>query len=105
MHQRQRRFVTLFAAAAREIPVQLVLQELADVGRPVLLLHDHERRILRQSLGHHVGSLGFTADELMSPPLVCQLVGRDVKDLVDVLGLFHPLDKTEPFRVRHGVGE
>ena len=93
-------------AATFEILVHLVLQEPFHLLGSVLVLHDHERRVLRQRLGENRRSLHPTTDHLVRPPLMRDLVGRHVERVVDVvIVVVHIGDEADRFGVRDRVGE
>ncbi len=102
-HERQ--LLQHFTAARAKVAVELVLQELADLLRPVHLLHHHQRRVLGQRFDDEGAALLIGADDLVTPPLVPDLVRRDVGDHVDLLGIAVVRDEADPFRVRNRVGE
>ena len=72
-------------AATAEVPVQFVFENAAQLLPPDLVLHDHQRRVLRERLVEHADTLHVGADQLLTPPLVRDLVRRDVERKVDCL--------------------
>ena len=56
LDQPQRQFLDQFAAAILQIVVEFVLQESTHLRRTVLVLHDHQRRVLRQRLDEQSSS-------------------------------------------------
>ena len=65
-------------AAALQVAVEVELEEGADGRLPVLVLHDHERGVLGERFREHVAAGDIGRHDLVAPPLVRHLVGRDV---------------------------
>ena len=67
LHQDHGALAADFAGAAAQVTVELVLQEAVHVVAAVFLLHDHERGVFGQRLGHHVGAFHAAADRAGAP--------------------------------------
>ncbi|MNV38874.1 hypothetical protein D3C71_1304370 [compost metagenome] len=101
----QRHLLQPFHAARTQVAVQFVLEEATDLVGSVQLLHHHQRRVLRQGFRQQGRALLIRTDHLVRPPLMPDLVGGDIGDVVDLLLLAQVGDEAEAFRVGHGVGE
>ena len=85
LHQHERQFFQHLSTTTIQVIVQLILQETLHRGGTILLLHHHQRRILRQGFGEHRPALYIGTDHLMCPPLMSQLMRRDIKHIVNAL--------------------
>ena len=106
LDQGKGRLVTDLAGAAAEIAVELGFEEEAHVFVAVSVVHDAKGGVLGERLGHHVRALDLAADELVTPPLMTELVGGDEVGVVDVLlGILDAADEAEGLGEGDGVGK
>ena len=101
----QGRLFHRLAAARREVGIELVAQELADALGAVGLFHDQQGGVLGQGLGQDRGPLHVCADDLVRPPLVGHLMGRDIGGVVDLVGPVRVGGEPNGLGIGNGVGE
>ena len=89
--------MTNFPGSTAKIAVEKVAQDLVHIVLAVLVLHHHVGGVLGQRFRHHVRALLLTADQLMTPPLMSQLVRRNEIRQVDIVLVQHATDETNPF--------
>ncbi len=94
-------FILALLAPTKQITIEFVLQKLFHFVATVLFFHNHQSRILRETLRQHFRALNISANKLMRPPLVCELMSCYIKRRIDVVffEIINFRDKPNRFRV------
>ncbi|KAG1386626.1 hypothetical protein G6F59_016772 [Rhizopus arrhizus] len=95
LHALQRLLFDGFATTPGQVAIQFALEELAHVLAAVLLLHHHQRRVLRQRFGKDRCALHVGTDHLVRPPLVGDLVRGDVEHVVHLVRITQVGDEAD----------